>query len=89
MLKIKDNTTKQKISGMNIGFWDYTLIRIALNITRSIRNETIYISDDVVNYYNKEKPSVIPKSNASFVRKVKELNKQNFFDDIAEKVGDK
>ena len=53
---------------------------------KSIRNGIIYINDVVVDEYNKETKQFIPKSNASFVKQVKKINKENYFDDLVEKV---
>lgn len=80
MLKIKDNTSKQKLSYMNAAFWNNQKIKEILINMKSIRNGSIYINDIVVNEYNKETNQVLPKSNASFVRQIRKLNKENYFD---------
>lgn len=86
MLKIKDNTSKQKLSYMNATFWNNKKIKEILINMKSIRNGIIYINDVVVNEYSKSDNQLLPKSNASFVKQVKKLNKENYFDDLIEKV---
>lgn len=86
MLKIKDNTSKQKLSYMNVTFWNNQKIKEILINMKSIRNGIIYINDVVVNEYSKSDNQLLPKSNASFVKQVKKLNKENYFDDLVEKV---
>ena len=80
MLKIKDNTSKQKLSYINATFWNNQKIKETLINMKSIRNGTIYINDIVVNEYNKNTNQVLPKSNASFIKK------ENYFDDLVDKV---
>lgn len=80
MLKIKDNTSKQELSYMNATFWNNQKIKDILINMKSIRNGIIYINDIVVNEYNKETNQILPKSNASFVRQIRKLNKENYFD---------
>jgi len=86
MLKIKDNTSKQKLPYMNATFWNNKKIKDILINMKSIRNGIIYINDVVVVEYSKSAYQLLPKSNASFVRQVKKLNKENYFDDLVEKV---
>lgn len=87
MLKIKDNTSKQELSYMNATFWNNQKIKEILIDMKSIRNGIIYVNDVVVDEYNKETKQFIPKSNASFVRQIRKLNKDNYFDyDSIEKV---
>nr|DAX16898.1 MAG TPA: hypothetical protein [Caudoviricetes sp.] len=88
MLKIKDNTSKQELSYMNATFWNNQKIKDILINMKSIRNGIIYVNDVVVDEYNKETKQFIPKSNASFVRQIRKLNKDNYFDDLAEKVSE-
>lgn len=80
MLKIKDNTSKQELSYMNATFWNNQKIKDILIDMKSIKNGIIYINDIVVNEYNKQTNQVLPKSNASFVRQIRKLNKENYFD---------
>lgn len=87
MLKIKDNTSKQKLSYMNATFWNNQKIKEILINMKSIRNGIIYINDVTVDEYNKKTNQFFLKSNASFVKQVRKLNKENYFDDLAEKVG--
>lgn len=87
MLKIKDNTSKQELSYINATFWDNQKIKEILINMKSIRNGIIYINDVIVDEYNKNTNQVLPKSNASFVKQVRKLNKENYFDSLVEKVG--
>lgn len=87
MMKIKDNTSKQELSYINATFWDNQKIKEILNNMKSIRNGIIYINDVTVNEYNKKTNQFVPKSNASFVKQVRKLNKENYFDSLVEKVG--
>ena len=80
MLKIRDNTSKQELSYMNATFWNNQKIKDILINMKSIKNGIIYINDIVVNEYNKRTNQVLPKSNASFVRQIRKLNKENYFD---------
>ena len=80
MLKIKDNTSKQKLSYINATFWNNQKIKEILINMKSIRNGIIYINDVIVNEYNKKTNQFVPKSNASFVKQVRKLNKENYFD---------
>lgn len=86
-MKIKDNTSKQELSYINATFWDNQKIKEILNNMKSIRNGIIYINDVTVNEYNKKTNQFVPKSNASFVKQVRKLNKENYFDSLVEKVG--
>ena len=88
MLKIKDNTSKQKLSHINTMLWNNQKIKEILINMKSIRNGIIYINDVVVNEYNKNTNQVLPKSNASFIKQVRKLNKEGYFDDLVEKVDD-
>lgn len=87
MMKIKDNTSKQELSYINATFWDNQKIKEILNNMKSIRNGIIYINDVIVDEYNKKTNQFIPKSNTSFVKQVRKLNKENYFDSLVEKVG--
>ena len=86
MLKIKDNTSKQKLSYINATFWNNQKIKEILINMKSIRNEIIFINDIVVDEYSKSDNQLLAKSNASFVKQVKKLNKENYFYDLVEKV---
>lgn len=87
MLKIKDNTSKQELSYINATFWNNQKIKEILINMKSIRNGIIYINDMIVNEYNKNTNQVLPKSNASFVKQVRKLNKENYFDSLVDEVG--
>ena len=88
MLKIKDNTSKQELSYINATFWNNQKIKEILINMKSIRNGIIYINDVIVNEYNKITNQTLPKSNASFVKQVRKLNKENYFDSLVEEVED-
>ena len=88
MLKIKDNTSKQELSYINTTFWNNQKIKEILINMKSIRNGIIYINDVIVNEYNKKTNQFVPKSNASFVKQVRKLNKENYFDSLVEEVED-
>lgn len=88
MLKIKDNTSTQKLSHINTMLWNNQKIKEILINMKSIRNGIIYINDVVINEYNKNTNQVLPKSNASFIKQVRKLNKEGCFDDLTEKVDD-
>jgi hypothetical protein len=88
MLKIKDNTSTQKLSHINTMLWNNQKIKEILINMKSIRNGIIYINDVVINEYNKNTNQVLPKSNASFIKQVRKLNKEGYFDDLTEKVDD-
>ena len=76
MLKIKDNTSKQKLSYINATFWNNQKIKEILINMKSIRNGIIYINDVIVNEYNKITNQTLPKSNAIVVF-LKEKANQN------------
>lgn len=86
MLKIKDNTTEQKLPVQNCGLWNNGKIKHILWQLNCIRNGVIYINDITVNVYNESENFLYPKSNASFVKRIKKLNKENYFDDMVEKI---
>ena len=88
MLKIKDNTSKQELSYINATFWNNQKIKEILINMKSIRNGIIYINDVIVNEYNKITNQTLPKSNASFVKQVRKLNKENYFDSLVEEEED-
>ena len=88
MLKIKDNTNKQKLSYINATFWNNQKIKEILIDMKLIRNGIIYINDVIVNEYNKITNQTLPKSNASFVKQVRKLNKENYFDSLVEEAED-
>ena len=88
MLKIKDNTSKQELSYINATFWNNQKIKEILINMKSIRNGIIYINDVIVDEYNKITNQTLPKSNASFVKQVRKLNKENYFDSLVEEAED-
>ena len=88
MMKIKDDTSKQELSYINATFWNNQKIKEILINMKSIRNGIIYINDMIVNEYNKNTNQVLPKSNASFIKQVRKLNKENYFDSLVEEAED-
>ena len=88
MLKIKDNTSKQELSYINATFWNNQKIKEILINMKLIRNGIIYINDVIVNEYNKITNQTLPKSNASFIKQVRKLNKENYFDSLVEEAED-
>lgn len=82
MLKIKDNTTKQKLSIQDCQLWNVNLVKETLVQMKSIRNGTIYINDETVKLYNEKVKGM--KSNASFVRYIRQLNKYSYLDNLIE-----
>ena len=84
MLKIKDNTSKKKLSVQDCSFWNLSILKGVLLHMKSIRNGVIYINDETVKLYNEQMNSM--KSNASFVKYVRGLNKHSYLDGLVEKV---
>lgn len=75
-MKIIDKTSKQNLSYQDCKFWNNYMIRKV--IEELILNEKeIVITDDLVERYNELANQ--NKSNASFVRQVKKLDKQDIF----------
>ena len=87
MLKIKDNTSKQKLSVQDCQLWNIVKVKETLIQMKSVRNGTIYINDETVKLYNEKVKGM--KSNASFVRYIKQLNKYSYLDTLVEKVEEK
>lgn len=85
MLKVKDRTSRQNLSVQDITFWNNEIIK-GLFVECIAYLGMIMINDLEVAMYNKLTKS--NKSNASFVRQVKKLNKQGYFDGLVEKVDD-
>lgn len=84
MLKVKDHTSKQKLSIQDCQLWNPDLVKETLIQMKSIRNGTIYINSVTVELYNKKVKGM--KSNASFVRYIRQLNKYSYLDNLVEKV---
>ena len=78
MLKIKDKTTKKKMPYIDCTFWDDFIIQdIVYWLIIDCSKDEIIITDDVVERYN-----ILAnqnKSSASFVRRVRKLNKEGYF----------
>lgn len=76
MLVIKDKTTKQHLSYMDIRFWNDKKIKEIVLL--GVIDNTITITDNMIVAYNNIEKS--NKSNASFVNRVRKLNKEGYFD---------
>ena len=77
-MKIKDKTSKQKLSYQDCNFWENHIIKDLIYwLIVDYSEDEIVINDSVVERYNELANQ--RKSNASFVRQVKKLNKENYF----------
>ena len=77
-MKIIDKTSKQNLSYQDCKFWENHIIKdLICWLKIDYSNEEIVITDDVVKRYNELTNQ--NKSNTSFVRQVKKLNKQDVF----------
>ena len=76
MLKIKDNTSKRSPKGLqDIKFWDNPIIIDLVNKYKW--SNEIVIIDEIVNNYNRLAKQ--NKSDMAFVRQVRKLNKEGYF----------
>lgn len=79
MLKIKDNTSKRSPKGLqDIKFWENKIILKLVNMYKYKWSNELVIIDEIVNNYNRL--SKQSKSDMAFVRQVKKLNKEGYFD---------
>lgn len=79
MLKIKDLTNKRKFNGrQDINFWDNLVIKQLVNMYKFKWINQIDIIDEIVDNYNRKTKQC--KSDEAFVKQVKKLNKENYFD---------
>lgn len=84
MLKIKDNTSKRKVAGrQDINFWDNQIIKKLVDMYKFKRINELIIIDEIVDNYNRKAKQC--KSDMSFVKQVRKLNKEGYFD-LVEKV---
>lgn len=78
MLKIKDNTSKRSPKGLqDIKFWDNSIIIDLVNMYKYKWSNEIVIIDEIVNNYNRLAKQ--NKSDMAFVRQVRKLNKEGYF----------
>lgn len=78
MLKIRDNTSKRNPNGLqDIKFWDNPIIIDLVNMYKHKWSNEIVIIDEIVNNYNRLAKQ--NKSDMAFVRQVKKLNKEGYF----------
>lgn len=78
MLRIIDKTSKQNLSHQDCKFWENHIIKDLIYwLIVDYSEDEIVIRDSVVERYNELANQ--RKSNASFVRQVKKLNKENYF----------
>ena len=77
MLKIKDNTSKRTFKGIqDINFWNNGIIYYLVYKYKWL-NELV-VMDEMVNNYNRLTNQ--KKSDISFIRQVRKLNKNGYFD---------
>ena len=77
-MKIIDKTSKQNLSYQDCKFWENHIIKDLIYwLIIDYSEDEIVINDYVVERYNELANQ--RKSNASFVRQVKKLNKENYF----------
>ena len=79
MLKIKNLTSNRKFDGrQDINFWDNEIIRDLINLYKFKWLDQIDIIDELVDNYNRKTKQC--KSDMAFVKQVKKLNKEGYFD---------
>lgn len=79
MLKIKDYTTKRVPRGLiDINLWKNNIIIDLVNMYKYKWSNEIVVIDEMVNNYNRLAKQY--KSDATFVKQVKKLNKEGYFD---------
>lgn len=79
MLKIKNLTSNRKFDGrQDINFWDNEIIRDLINLYKFKWLNQIDIIDELVDNYNRKTKQC--KSDMVFVKQVKKLNKEGYFD---------
>ena len=77
MLKVKDYTTKRVPRGLiDINLWKNDIVIDLVNMYK--RSNEIVVIDEMVNNYNRLAKQY--KSDATFVKQVKKLNKEGYFD---------
>ena len=79
MLKVKDYTTKRVPRGLiDINLWKNDIIIDLVNMYKYKWSNEIVVIDEIVNNYNRLAKQY--KSDATFVKQVKKLNKEGYFD---------
>ena len=79
MLKIRDNTSKRSPKGLqDIKFWENSTILDLVNIYKYKWSNELVIIDEIVNNYNRLAKQ--NKSDIAFVRQVRKLNREGYFD---------
>ena len=79
MIKIKNLTSNRKFDGrQDINFWDNEIIRDLINLYKFKWLDQIDIIDELVDNYNRKTKQC--KSDMAFVKQVKKLNKEGYFD---------
>ena len=79
MLKIKDITSKRSFQEkQDINFWKNKIIFDLVNMYKFKWSNELLIIDEIVDNYNRL--SEQNKSDMAFVRQVKKLNKEGYFD---------
>ena len=79
MLKIKNLTSNRKFDGrQDINFWDNEIISDLINLYKFKWLDQIDIIDELVDNYNRKTKQC--KSDMAFVKQVKKLNKEGYFD---------
>lgn len=80
MLKIRDLTSKRKFDGrQDIQFWDNSVIKDLVNLYKFKWINHLDIIDEIVNHYNRKTKQC--KSDITFVKQVRKLNKEGYFDE--------
>lgn len=78
MLKIKDNTSKRSPERLqDIKFWENKIILDLVNMYKYKWSNELVIIDEIVNNYNRLAKQ--NKSDIAFVRQVRKLNKEGYF----------
>lgn len=79
MLKIRNLTSNRKFDGrQDINFWDNEIIRDLINLYKFKWLNQIDIIDELVDNYNRKTKQC--KSDMAFIKQVKKLNKEGYFD---------
>ena len=79
MLKIRNLTSNRKFDGrQDINFWDNETIGDLINLYKFKWLNQIDIIDELVDNYNRKAKQC--KSDMAFVKQVKKLNKEGYFD---------
>ena len=78
-LKIKNLTSNRKFDGrQDINFWNNEIVKDLINLYKFKWLNQIDIIDELVDNYNRKTKQC--KSDMAFVKQVKKLNKEGYFD---------